>query len=949
MFEQPLELVQPSMSRGEVSPDLFGRVDLQAYGSALRTSRNAFIKTEGDWANRPGFGYVDAAGSAYSRGSILIPFIFSTTQAYAVEIVGGSGGSPGSINVYADGALVVITGLAPLYQIADLPAVRWTQSADTLTLFHQSYAPQEFKRTSATTFTLAAAAYTFGPFLTQNTDGVTFVKASAVSGTVTLTATSAIFNANHVGALFQLEQQDLSLIPPWEAGKIIASSIAASIGVFRRSNNKNYVCVGPQGIPGTNNIITGSIAPDHNFGTQADGDGGLIPNGGTNNYGVNWLYQDSGYGIVLITAFISATQVTGIVQPNYEGGPGLLPQAVVGGPSVAFGPFNFTTTANQTAFTGLTGITSADPTRFYITANGVYQAPSTYSVNLSGTTVNFQIGFAAGVAVSIEQITTLGQTTFWAFGALSADQGYPACGTYYPDRLILGGTTKQPVGVFASQTSNYHNFGVSNPVVNSDGFTEFLNARQLNPITDLVPLQDLIVGTTGIMWRIYPGPQGSALGPLSIAALPQGFVGESPGCAAALYADSLVYATYGGRRLRDFLYQFQFDKYMGQELTAYSRHLFPFGTSIIRLAYAPEPWTQLFVLRSDGALMVCTYVREQQMIAWSRWDTGTGTSSSSTYGASADTIEDICVVPENNSYALYLLITRTINGATVRTLERVSQWEVASNLDWSFVDCSLKYDGRNTSQTVMVLSGGSTWKAGDSGTLVAYDTAGFVGFQASDVTYKNVIQLFDASGNRVRLLITQATSSTQANVTFLDPVPSDFQFTQVSTWTFARTRFTGFTQLAGATVSVLADGYWVGGRAGVPNVVVSSAGVMTLPFAAGVVTAGLQYLSDFETLALNLQGQMTIRERAKGAPSIYLDVTNTRGLLAGTSFDDLTEFKERAFEAYTAPTDAQEGIIKTRLDTGFDSEQHICVRQPYPMPATIRMVVPQISVGEPVG
>lgn len=941
MFETPLELVQPAMSRGEVSPDLFGRVDLQAYGSGLRTSRNAFIKTEGDWSNRPGFGLVDNAGAPSARGSIMVPFVFNTGQAYAIEIVGGIGGNPGQIQVYFQGATIASPGLLPPYQVSELAAVRYTQSADTLTLFHQNYPPYEFKRTSANTFTLAQATFTFGPFLTQNTDGVTFVKSSGVSGAVTLTASSAIFNPNHVGALFQLQQQDLSLIPPWEPGKIIASSVAASIGVFRRSNGKNYVSVGPQGTPGTNNVTTGTIAPDHLFGTQADGDGGLIPNGGVNNYGVNWLYQDSGTGIVLITGYISPTQVSGIVQPNYQGGPGLLPQTVVGGPQVAFGPFPFTTSANQTAFTGLTGITSADPTRFFITANGVYQAPSTYSVNLGATTINFQVGFVAGVSVSIEQITALGQTTFWQFGAFSKDQGYPGAGTYYPDRLVMGGTRGQPVGLFASQTSNYHNFGVSNPVVNSDGFTVFLNARQLNAITDLIPLQDLIVGTSGIMWRIYPGPQGNALGPLSIAALPQGFIGEHSMCAAVLYADSLVYPTYGGRRLRDMLYQFQFDKYMGQELTAYSRHLFPFGTTITRLAYAPEPWTQIFALRSDGQLMTCTYVREQQMIAWSRWDTGPD--------GDPDVIEDICVIPENNSYALYALISRTIAGNFVRTVERLSQWEVSNNLDWSFADCALKYDGRNTSAATMALTGGTSWLAGDTGTLSASSLTGWATFVAQDVADKNVIRLYDEDGNLARVLITGITNAGIAQVRFMDPIPATLQNTPTLTWTFARTRFGNQTQLAGATVSVLADCMWVGGSNGVPTVTVDSSGTLTLPNAAGVVTSGLQYFSDFETLALNLQGQMTIRERAKGIPSIYLDVTNTRGLLVGTSFNKLTGIKERAFEPYTSPTDVQEGILQTRIESGFDSEIHICVRQPYPLPATIRMVIPQISVGEPVG
>lgn len=933
MFDTPLQPEQASFSKGEVNPRLFGRVDLQAYGSALRTSRNAFIVTEGAWTNRQGSQYLAPSTVVTQWGSVLIPFVYSNQQAYVIEIGAGAG----NVQAYALGAPVGAAINSP-YAQNELQQLRYTQSTDTLTIFHNNHIPYELKRTAPTTFTFTPAVYINGPFLTQNSDGVTFVYVSAITGTVTLNATSAIFNPNHVGALFQLTSQDLSTIPPWEPGKVDPGGGPGVLNppIYRRSNGKNYKKVADFNAGGVIHVQTGSWQPSHTQGTVADGDGAIQP-GGSAAVGIFWQYQDSGFGIVLITGYTSPTQVTGVVQPNYTGGPALMPLATVGGPVTAFGPFTFSGDGVTTAFGPMAATTSLDPNKYYVTIGGAYVSPALYSMTGVPATINFVTPPVAGTNnIVVRQISALNQTSFWSFGAFSVDQGYPAAGTYYPDRLVMGGTIKQPVGLFATKTSQYHDFGVSNPVVNSDGFTEFLNARQQNAINDMLPLQDLMVSTSGVMWRLFPGSTGTALGPLAISALPQGFIGQQQNCRAVLYADSMIYPSYGGRRLRELIYQFQFDKYMGSELTAYSRHLFPFGTTMIELAYANEPWTQLFVLRSDGQLMVCTYVREQQMIAWSRWDT-------------AGTIEGIAVIPENNSYAVYLIVGRTINGAYARYIERMNQRETLTDLDARFMDASLTYDGRNTSATTMVLSGGTTWEAGDTGTLTASGTTGWANFAASDVTDNNVIQLFDQAGNLGRVQITGYSTPTVVTVRMMGVIPATLQGSPTAVWTFARTKFGGATHLKNTAVAVLADADAVAGPNGTPNIVVDSTGTVRLPNAAGVVTIGLQYLSDFETLALNVQGQETVRERSKDMPALYLDVTETRGLMAGTSFNALVPIAERAFETYTDPTDQQEGIINTRMFSDFDSETHVCVRQPYPLPATIRMVIPTVEVGEPVG
>jgi hypothetical protein len=982
-FDVPVYPIQSAFSRGEVSPFLFGRVDLLGWSQGLRTLRNATVRPEGAVMNRQGFNFNGACLTNVSKGSILVPFVFSATQSYVIEI------GVGTAQVFSQGDLVIGATFSTPWATQDLLELRWSQSADTLTLVHVNYPPYEIKRVNANTFTCTQASYINGPFLQQNTDGTTFVFASAKSGTVTLTSTSPIFNANHVGALFQLQQQDLSIIQPWEPTKQFTGS--SIIGQYRRASGKNYLAVSLVGAPGSFGL-TGTWIPSHSQGVQADGDGLATP---TNNAGVNWLYQDSGFGIVKITGFTSSTVVTGVVQPNYVGGPGLLPISVVGGPQVAFGPFTFSGNGVTKAFSPLTGATSTDPNKFYVLVNGVYQAPALYTV--SGTTITFLNAPPSGTNnIVVSQISALGQTTFWSFGAFSADQGYPGAVTYFPDRLVLAGTAQQPVGCFGSKTSQYHDFGVSNPVVASDAFAVFLNARQLNAISDLIPLSDLLVGTSNIIWRLWPGQTGVALSPLAISSNPQNYYGENPACAAVLFGDAAIFPTYDGRRLRDLLYQFAFDKFMGQELTLYSRHLIPVNTQFQRLQYKPDISGDLiFGLRTDGVLLVCTYLREQQIIGWGHYDT-------------QGTFEDICVVPEEGRYDLYVITRRLINGQWVRYVEQAEQREAATIYDYQFLDCNLTYDGRNTSATTMILTGGTTWLAGDTGTLTASGTSGWAQFQSTDVGNEiwiySQLQFIDSVGGqtygtltvpatpgaypvlfangesrvltvasdgitcswqqpllsvpvptadvRARCVISAVTSTTVASVTLRDPCAPMLRARATAEWTFARKKFTGAAQLAGQDVVAYADANVIGinSTGTIPNgdLTVDLTGTVILPNACGVVQLGLPYISDFETLPLNIQGQETIRQRAKAEPVIFLDVTETRNFLVGTDFGLMFPVAQRAFETYVAATSSGEGVFWTRVASTLDQECHTCIRQNMPLPITIRAVIPSVGVGEPV-
>lgn len=154
--------------------------------------------------------------------------------------------------------------------LADLA---FTQSADVVTVCHPSVAPQDIRRLDDGTFQVQNTAILNGPFLDTNADTMITVAASALTGSITLTASKPIFRSVHVGCRFYLEQVAPGTL--WKAGATVSS------GDIRLSDGKYYRA--------TSGGTCGTVAPTHYTGTQSDG-------------GINWLYVHSGFGTCKITA-----------------------------------------------------------------------------------------------------------------------------------------------------------------------------------------------------------------------------------------------------------------------------------------------------------------------------------------------------------------------------------------------------------------------------------------------------------------------------------------------------------------------------------------------------------------------------------------------------------------------------------------------------------------------
>ncbi len=94
-----------NFSKGEVAPEMYARFDIQAYGSGARRARNVRIRKYGGLARRLGTRFVAEVRDA-SKPVRLVPFQFSFTQAYALEL------GQGYMRLAAGGGMVLESELA---------------------------------------------------------------------------------------------------------------------------------------------------------------------------------------------------------------------------------------------------------------------------------------------------------------------------------------------------------------------------------------------------------------------------------------------------------------------------------------------------------------------------------------------------------------------------------------------------------------------------------------------------------------------------------------------------------------------------------------------------------------------------------------------------------------------------------------------------------------------
>lgn len=146
-----------SFGGGELTPEMYGRIDDAKYQTGLALCRNFITLPHGPAANRAGFSFVREVKTS-AKKTRLIPFSYSTTQTMVLEF------GDTYIRFHTNGG-TVLSGGSPYevttpYLEADLFDLHYVQSADVLTITHPNYAPRELRRLSSTNWTLTTISFT---------------------------------------------------------------------------------------------------------------------------------------------------------------------------------------------------------------------------------------------------------------------------------------------------------------------------------------------------------------------------------------------------------------------------------------------------------------------------------------------------------------------------------------------------------------------------------------------------------------------------------------------------------------------------------------------------------------------------------------------------------------------------------------------------------------------
>ncbi len=227
-----------------------------------------------------------------------------------------------------------------------------------------------------------------------------------------------------------------------------------------------------------------------------------------------------------------------------------------------------------------------------------------------------------------------------------------------------------------------------------DDATVYTNAsNQVNSMSVMSATRTLIIGTAGRELPVSWGGTDSAVTPTNILIKKQSNHGSANVDAIAV-GNATLFLQRAKRKIRELAYNFDVDGYIAPDLTILAEHITE--GNVVEMAYQEEPLAIIWCVRGDGQLIALTYQREQEVVAWHRHIIG------GVFGTGDAVVESVAVIPTDDSeYELYMIVKRTINGATTRYVEYLHtfNFDQTDNTSFNYLDSQLDLSKSQTTLT----------------------------------------------------------------------------------------------------------------------------------------------------------------------------------------------------------------------------------------------------------
>lgn len=332
-------------------------------------------------------------------------------------------------------------------------------------------------------------------------------------------------------------------------------------------------------------------------------------------------------------------------------------------------------------------VTGAD--RYY-----VYKSNNTQDFGYIGSTASLTF-IDDNIGPELSNGPPAGQNPFAAAG------DYPSTVTFFEQRLLFARTTNRPNAIYGSKSADFENFDVSRPLKDSDALSIGLVAGRVNSINQLASVTNLLALTSDSIFRIDGANDGGYITPQQIRGRRQ--IGRGSSRLGPLIVDNVVfYRPSAGSSVRTIGYTFELDGYQSSDISIFSPHLFR-DFDIVSWAYAQEPDSAIWAVRSDGKLLCFTWEQEQQVWGWTLCETD-------------GLVESVCAITENGEDRVYMTVRRTIGETEKLFIERMASAKWDDPTKTCFLDCAVSFfleEPQSTFSGLWHLEGATVWALAD--------------------------------------------------------------------------------------------------------------------------------------------------------------------------------------------------------------------------------------------
>jgi len=621
------KLMQPSFTGGELSPSLHSRLDLAKFTTGLKKAKNFIVHAHGGVSNRAGLEYcatqkeIPGIENAKIR---VVPFEHSSEVSYCLEF------GHNYVRVLHDGGLV-LDGLVPLEVVTPYPHnkladLKFIQSVDVLFIFHPEFPIKKLVHYAANDWRIESFVNINGPFHATRYDsnlGFNPYPEAFAYKDVEFFAASADRDNIKLNDNIRLNQ------------------------FYKARNETKSMVVWSDGSSVMNLDI---------FTTAVKGEW-YIKTNGTWRGKVTIFLRDERDGTWDL--YRSETKVTSANETfNFSG-------------------YSEDFQAIWVVYENLTGVTYSGLSLDCKLECGSFYHSGLAKCILYPVNPLDPMKFKAINSFELRDEASGGPSYTWQVNSWCDRYGYPSCGEFYQDRFAAGGTEAEPHAVWFSQTGDYVNFASSDPIRATDSFPINMPSRKMNKVRNLISLRDIVAFTQASECSISDG--GGGFSPTTAKTSQQGYRGSSK-VAPVVIGNRAIMVQAMGSVVRDFGYEYASDGFNGEDLTIFSAHLFK-GHKIVEMSYQQEPDSLVWVIRSDGVALSMTYMKEQEVKAWS-WHETQGK------------FESVCTIPGGEQNDVYFVVERFGKRFIERMNRRMDQGDLKTAF---FVDSGLSYNGAPTS------------------------------------------------------------------------------------------------------------------------------------------------------------------------------------------------------------------------------------------------------------